>query len=111
MKLAPSYTEQDVRDVLTTAVEGGIQYWALVTGYVNQDGIGNPHATVRDEDGKSFTIDEAAIRKGIDTIINGRTPLRKDLMAQIVNGHTDPIDSEAADCVVQAGIFGEVKYG
>lgn len=58
-------------------------------------------------------IDLDVIVAGVERILNGSVGIRADLVAQVMTlttGEPD-VDSDAADCIVQAGLFGEVVYG
>lgn len=106
--------------VLVTAVEGGINYWASVSGYHPEDAdpsrIG---VTVHDE------LSDDAYRVTLDTIAKGISVLKdKDKfpfahrgywlqfwLADRTNGDDGDYDAGIADCILQAGLFGEVVYG
>jgi hypothetical protein len=124
-------------DIITTAVEGGTGYWAQVSQYQYVDDMETPPVVricvgrregdetravlhpLRDDDsgyeqeGKVITPD--VIATGISRIVSGEVEVRSDLKRWITEGARDNeggmIDAEAADVIVQAGIFGEVIYG
>ena len=55
------------------------------------------------------------IQAGIDKVKSGAIELNKDilkaiLVADVINDAGD-IDSDAADCIVQAALFDEIVYG
>ena len=115
-------------DILTTAVEGGINYWAEIHHYKWRDADGGTdveaHAVLTDAealDGKMHTVCLATIRKGINLLRNGGGHHIKpapewfhkkwrDAYAGCGDASWD-FDAGDADCVVQAGLFGEVVYG
>lgn len=111
-------TDQMADDIITTAIEGGIQYWAEVQSY-RWDGqpaeIGTI-ATVIDhieDNGKVLTIDRAVVRRGWRKLF---TPEWKHLRDHYGEINIDPdgdhdIDSSGADNIVQLGLFGDVVYG
>lgn len=117
---------------LTTAVEGGINYWSSVEDYRwgypdlgHSDGRpwakgDQAYASVKvwAEDGD----DETPFEVNLDTIAKGwglfmdmtwnRDYLQRDAkLANRTNGADGDYDSDVADIVLQLGIFGEVVYG
>ena len=122
-----SERESMYRDILITAVEGGVNYWASVSEYKikcdDETGeIVSVTATLADEDeDKEYAVDVATIRKGMSLLHKGGGHYRKPAPEWWVKkwrkayrgcatGEWD-YDACDADCVVQAGIFGEVVYG
>lgn len=123
---------QIYRDILVTAIEGGINYWATVLHYKH-----DMHPTtaelgprchaiiVEDEDGaESKTIDTAAIRKAMSILHKGggystrpgaeapdwwKKKWRRAYQ-DCADGSWD-YDASDADAVVQVACFGEVIYG
>ena len=129
---ATNQRTQMYRDILITAIEGGINYWASVLHYdpdydvdtfSSGDGI---HAViVEDEDGaESKTIDTKAIRSAMSKLHKGEGySLRPDVETpewwvkkwrrayrDCATGDWD-FDAADADVVVQVAVFGEVGYG
>jgi hypothetical protein len=126
-----SEREDFLRSVLSTAVEGGTNYWAQVSA-IKRDNYragakyGEPGwgdwtylgYTLHDieEDGKKHVVTTATVERGLklltqDTKISLRSDLRKAVLLANVTNDGGEIDADAADCVVQAGIFGEIIYG
>lgn len=123
--------EQDMNDVLTTAIEGGIDYWAqyveinraadltVVSAHVvdAEDAADDP------ENVKVLVIDAMIVARGVQMILSAhasndddertKCTIRRDLFDQVMSLFTPDIDvdADAADCIVQAGLFGEVVYG
>lgn len=113
---------QFLSDVLSTAVEGGVQYWAEVLSYAwNDQEVGrqaNASATLTDkeeDDGKVFTVTLDTIAKGWGlyqgTSISGREYGKQAQLANRTNGEDGDFDADIADQIVQLGLFGEVVYG
>lgn len=125
--------KQFLQDVLTTAIEGGINYWAGVDEY-KWDGlpVGDAYAVVveqeeitTDEDGFDVYPESAKHRVDIDVIAKGIGILlekRKDerwkkhywhqfVIANRTNSDEGDYDADIADQILQAGLFGEVVYG
>jgi len=46
----------------------------------------------------------------VERILDGTVPIRDDLRGQLVH-ERDACDADVADCVLQAAVFGEVRYG
>lgn len=123
--------KQFLTDVLTTAVEGGINYWAAVSGYRWDVPLGEARVDVweseeaDDDFGTHWPSDYVPKHVTIDTIAHGiavLTEQRKDaqpgsywrsgfLAANRTNGDEGDYDAGIADDILQAGIFGEVVYG
>lgn len=112
----------DLIDVLTTATEGGIGYWCRAEDVVRDDDLGVLRLDGCREvgvdpcwPGKTISLDTVA--EGVRRIL-GNDPacqIRADLLAQVMTltgreGDAD-VDADAADCIVQAGLFGEIVYG
>lgn len=122
-------------DILTTAVEGGINDWAEVSEYKHEyctppvakaDTFAIVHEIEEDDEvGTKVTID--TIARGIRVIKNMKrsdgTPFqpnyfgdggsywRQFLLADRTNGDDGDYDAIVADWIVQAGLFGEIVYG
>jgi hypothetical protein len=129
----PDLTGAECGDVAITAAEGGIGYWSQIDTYkpdrwagaFQQDG---DNIEVDDsfvfyelmldpQDNGTFTdgpyrVTPKVIRKGFELAIDkARADLVKRLLTIDRQDWTGEIDSEAADVIVQCGIFGEVRYG
>lgn len=116
-------------DVLITATEGGINYWAHPRSRT-WDGIpAEPGSTLmsavlvdREElegdqpTNKRHVIDHDAVERGIALILSTteKFSVREDIYRMILLGHykndAGEIDAEAADVIVQAALFGEILY-
>ena len=125
-----SQRERFYIDILITAVEGGVNYWATVNGYRWSDGNGKQIANTRavlieDTEGEpKHVLNLATIAKGMSLLHKGggfsknkkvETPewwVKKWRTAyrDCATGDWD-FDACDADVVVQAGLFGEVVYG
>ena len=129
--------KQDIElDVFTTAIEGGINYWAEIVAYkwdrakwyaeIIERGAGPDSTPGR------HRIDREVIRRGMQVLASetdeSREANRIDhgslhaklsfaLATVVASGFTmigaleDLLDADTADMVVQAGLFGEVVYG
>ena len=120
----PAIRTEFLSDVLITATEGGINYWAQVTKRRwERRGPDGYEGAVMDvglrdlEDGdKLHYVTHEMLEKGIALILSTETrfQVREDLYRMILLGHykndAAEIDAEAADVIVQAAIFGEIVY-
>ena len=119
--------------VFVTALEGGINYWARVWEYrpgydidptpkewsdyldfnalIQCDTI-DPRCP--DDEGQ-YRVTIEVIEKGIKALKSGEAKVNSTILGWIVEGDNENdagnIDADAADCIVQAGLFGEVVYG
>lgn len=116
--------KQFVFDVFTTALEGGISYWAKVDEYHWRDSSGNEdlegfRAAIRDAEdpGDQLSVDATVIDRGIslfDPIASERPAghyWRQFLDANRTNGADGDYDAGVADAIVQLGLFGKIIYG
>jgi hypothetical protein len=107
--------------VLTTAVEGGIGYWSMAEGYTwEQDEHGmmtEARVQLHPIEGEfkpvNVTID--TIAKGIGLVSRPDFKVRDDIRRWVIEGSRTNdggnVDSNCADVIVQAALFGEIVYG
>lgn len=107
-------------DVITTAVEGGIGYWALISDYRIDDP--DTTAKIRPDDDAGFEdrewpvlLDRDMVQKGLDLLTNTKIKVNPIILGAIIWGvnHEDAgdIDADCADVIVQVAVFGEVVFG
>ena len=119
MKRTPERTEF-LNDIITTAVEGGVGYWAEVRKYWWQ-GVPETTATLAEHESstegpaKVGELNPDTIASAIDRISRGEIKLRADLIKLIAGANTTndagDIDAEGADVIAQVAILGDVIYG
>lgn len=126
--LRVSIPDEACRDVLTTAVEGGCAYWLACKSVVRDDDLNVTRIVQprdREDDEEEWEdVDLDTVRRGVGAIMTGRVHVNKAnhaAVARLVRACVDPtlddafddvdIDAEAADCIVQAGMFGALVYG
>lgn len=111
-------------DVLVTAVEDGVYYWAELAEYrhhvLNDTDPRDVRALLIERDplhpafGRHI-VNLNTIEAGIRRIIDGqaRVPggLRDGLMRAVRENDAGDVDADLADVIVQAGLFGGVVYG
>lgn len=110
--------KQFLQDVFVTALEGGIGYWSEASHYhLSTPERADFYAVVDDteDEDKTYVIDADVIVRGINRILLGVVRIRSDLFDAVRLGNRDndggEIDADGADCIVQAGLFEEVRYG
>jgi hypothetical protein len=103
-------------DILTTAVEGGIDHWASARRHEMGDG-GYRRLEVTDHDGELDwqLLDAAVVSRGVAIILqDGQTVLDEGWAGMLrearATGNSSLIDAELADYIVQVGLFGEVVF-
>lgn len=130
--------ETFLAEVLTTAVEGGVNYWAAVEDYrwyypdleggtaePAPNGGGNAHATVfdaEDDEDQGEHVDLDSIAGAVNRIVNDEEVryLSKNTrrIVKVANRQNtvapdqgDDIDAQVADEVLQVAAYGEVVFG
>ena len=109
-------------DEFTTAIEGGINYWAEIVAYkwdrakwyaeIIEWGAGSDSTPGR------HRIDREVIRRGMQVLADSKSSRFSGVYCGVVRSGFqateawwDAVDADTADQVVQAGLFGEVVYG
>lgn len=93
------------RNLLITAVEGGINYWATTSGYRPDAGT----VTVHDEyDGETYTVTAEDM---IDAARYAILHYPKTRAAEQLRHDAAGADAEAADVVMQVATLGRITYG
>lgn len=105
-------SDDDIKAILITAIEGGIGYWSKVENYdPNLDHqfiyvIEHVDGSDNERLGRRFLIDRKIIEHGIAICAEKYPHLKiKSRM------YTDDYDVNDADAVIQCGCFGELVYG
>jgi hypothetical protein len=108
--------EQDIKDLLCNAIEGGSNYWC---NFMDRMGGISPKVApyrqdvpfveggwleVVDEEGKAYRLDRAAIEKGMN-IFADKYPKH---FADFINENAD---ATTGDVFLQCCVFGEAIYG
>lgn len=115
-------SDEFLADILITAVEGGINYWAQVESYTHSRGPEYTRAMLTPADGeaggwpaKHVVLDTTVVLTGLQRVLGHKVGCGEEVMNWIVSGSLNDdageIDADAADVIVQAGIFGELVYG
>lgn len=118
-------------DVLTTAVEGGIAYWCRAKAIQRNDDLGvvrvvKPRPVGVEDDGRAWAdIDLDVVHTGLHRLLTGSVQVNHRIKGYLLRAMSDllnpdpqvrkyaagSIDADAADCIVQAGLFAEIVYG
>lgn len=114
-------SDQLLSDILTTAIEGGVNYWLLSAHSVKRTEQGDPLVVVgpldiTEDEPLAKDIDFDTLQRGIRLVMQAdvvprRDDIRSALLRALVSEDAGGIDAEAADIIVQAGLFGELVYG
>ena len=120
-----TYHDQLFHDIFTTALEGGINYWAECSEYHwhNGDGYDDEDyegffAVIHDceDDDKTYTVNRAVISKGY-ALAAGEAgnkycwSVSRPPLVPTEDNEWEDFDASDADIIVQLGLFGEVIYG
>lgn len=119
----------DLRDIMITALEGGITYWADATkpvgewlgkdscDHVANGGILKIHLTegaIDDSNKTWYEIDKAKLLKGIKMYLDDpETPfgILRDGTCGECHLELCEVDGAVADIIIQYALFGEVVFG
>lgn len=105
---------QNGKDILTTAIEGGIGYWAQA-GKALRDDDGSWVCAVLwpayDPDFDARPICYSDVLDAIDSIVAGNHEMNGTIQKTIATRDPGAIDAECADVIVQIAMFGEITYG
>ena len=120
-KLSASVTfkvlDEDIDDIMCTALEGGITYWCNRAEIVGDKYLGEYASEQISRGGELrlydcesdavYTLTLDKFLRGLATYVSGCYDIAVD------GGRVDPgqIDAEGADCIIQYAIFDDVIYG
>jgi hypothetical protein len=115
-------SDKEVVSIYTTAMEGGIGYWAIADEYkwmylyedwnndivhpLEPDQVLVVLSDTEETDFKDEELTPAKIRAGVKLLIE-----KYPHLYQIINDNEFHVDANGADAVVQLGLFGEIVYG
>lgn len=118
--------------VFVTALEGGIGYWSVAEDYRWSTGDGQTEdhkgfravirETTDEEEGPELVVDRRVVARGLRALAahkvtwGGRPMSPESRWPSLAKGWLrDPanadIDADAADNIIQAGLFGDIRYG
>lgn len=125
-EIVVNLTEQDIRDIVIIALEGGIGYWACLDDTsATHDGtpiseqaadvlLTGGGLTFTDAEGDPDDPDTESWTLTLSKLLNGVKLYFEDgCHVEVENNAIDTgdIDANDADCIVQFALFGEVVYG
>ena len=105
-------TDQDIDDIMCTALEGGITYWCMKAEVIEDEYYGD-YASDQISKGGSLRLygeeDDEIFELTKEKFLNGLEQWAKEHRTTRI----DPamIDADHADCIVQYALFGELVYG
>jgi hypothetical protein len=109
------------RDVLTTAMEGGSDYWAKGRNSKHEPGGGGRYLSIEVKDAEDpedpwHLVDEDKIAAAVNKIITDpdlkiRTDLKANIAGAWATNDAGQIDCEGADVIVQIAAYGEIVFG
>lgn len=121
VQITKEYTDEDMEDIVVTALEGGIGYWACLDN-TTPEFKDEPNDTPTAvwcwrliKEGKPIRfIDAEDVEEGetwwlnLQMLLNG---IAKAVEKGNWDGDMDSIDGVVADCIFQYAMFGEIVYG
>lgn len=115
---------QLMKDTLTTAIEGGINYWAMGQNAVREEDLTYISCELRpaeqafekgDKRNAWQKVGPAEIEAAMLRIINEQGLCAAYIREAILMDYVDPDscrgDAETADVIVQVAMFGEIVFG
>jgi len=99
-------TDQEAEDILVTALEGGINYWADVISSGRNDGVLMAH--IRPTEGDDFEpmlIHPGHIQQGVDRLC------ASECQWHVTDLLNDNADATTADVIVQFAVLGDIIFG
>lgn len=111
-------TANDIDDIMVTALEGGIGYWAILNN-VGEDWESKPKGLPSSQWATKLLLEEKTVylEEREEDTIHGLTlqklieGFEKNYKERPWDNSIEDGDASTADCIVQYAIFGEVVYG
>jgi hypothetical protein len=107
-----------LNDIMTTALEGGIGYWAATRCVVRNTGgyIESFECQKSDEPSSEwFYVDGTLIELGMQRVLAPEFEVCRDILHAVFDAKRERdssyIDVESADVIVQAALFNEIVFG
>lgn len=115
LTLAIQLTDEDIDNMMSTALEGGVNHWVFEMVYP------------KDDDYKGAVWSSQALSKGATLLFVDEDGAHELTLAKFLEGYqkwavwrlkhhgslpdVDCIDAEHADCIVQFALFDDIIYG
>lgn len=115
-----NYTEEQqfLYDVMTIAVEGGINDWAAIRNVKRDEELNVLQFDCRDSEDKTAHwegIDADRVKTAILHIIAWNVEIRNTTRQLIVESWNEKdagiLDADDCDCIIQVAAFGEIVFG
>ncbi len=109
-----TFTREFLADILCTAVEGGINYWAAISGVQRNENLGVVCCSVKDaedDEDEWHDVSTDTIIKGIELYLSNNDNMTRRLYQELLSGNSADYDVDDADLLVQLGLFGNIVYG
>jgi len=108
-------SDEEINNIIVGfAEDGSNRYWNCLEQYHPADNRIKILDVIKLEDknnsiaNSTYIIEETVIKRGINKILNDpKLEIRSDIKNNIM---TDNMDAECYDCIIQVGLFGEIKY-
>lgn len=110
-------TQQDIDDIMVTALEGGINYWCRKAEVEEENRCGDWGHEQIARGGVLILHDAEGSEKWkltLEKFLNGvKLYFEQGNHVQVDDGRIDAsnIDSTDADCIIQLALFGEIMFG
>lgn len=115
------FPEEALQDIIITACEGGIGYWSQLESYDYRETsfvLREMNEDETDWTGPKHILDHDVVAVGLERIVSGVVTVSPDIRSSIMNELIEATkgggfagDTTDCDCIVQAGLFGEIIYG
>ena len=109
-----TFTREFLADILCTAIEGGINYWAAIKDVQRNEELGVVSCSLKDaedDEDEWHDVSTDTIIKGIELYLSNRDNFTKRLYQELLTGNAADYDVDDADLLVQLGLFGNIVYG
>lgn len=109
-------SEEFLTDILTTAAEGGINYWVSESKCIIRSKTFEWLTfEVKPQDSEIwYKVDPTSVFQGLQSIVAAKFVVNPDVKAgireAIASNDASNLDADDVDCIVQAGLFGEIVY-
>jgi hypothetical protein len=106
-------------DIIITGCEGGIGYWSQLESYDYKAVEEGEPLRAREQDdfttGEWMTLDRDAVARGVKVLLQdySESVAARNITKAITGFESGDYDYDAgdADCVIQCGLLGEIRYG
>lgn len=107
------YNRQALCDIITTAIEGGSNYWAMPVK-ADRTEEGDPKRVElldREDDFAPYTVTINDVQAAVRKVQAGDVRVNSTIAEWITSGDAGMIDATAADVLMQVACFDEIRYG